>query len=163
MKRLLVLFVLGFFGLAASGQSLTDKLIIKEINRIRKENGLAPYVWDSAMTKAADHHARWVAATGLRSHNETVAVPGIKTLFSSQDRFAEYGAFGFGENLIAYYPVFEPAVTAVGTVELWMQSPPHKAMLLAPVKGGTPIIGVGSATHGDGRGQSWVLTFGIRP
>jgi hypothetical protein len=102
----------------------------------RAQAGLGGTAWDEGLARAARQHAAELAERGLLDH--VGATPGRRTV---GDRLARAGSpyASHAENL-AYVPgVFDPVR---GAVDGWLDSPPHRANLLAS---GFDRVGFGTA------------------
>lgn len=121
------------------GLSPTAALVVELTNVERVRAGLPPLRADARLMEAAALHAGQIAAAGRLEH--TLAGAPYPTL---QDRLAAAGYTwsAAGENL-----AFGQR-SAAATLEMWMQSPPHRANILNP---SFTEIGVGHATGPDGR------------
>lgn len=100
---------------------------IKRINALRKKHGLRPLKVTRSLGKAARAHARSMARKGYFSHtsaNGTVFWKRIQKWYGS----AGYKKWQVGENLLWA----SPDVTPKRAVEMWLDSPPHRAVLLNP-------------------------------
>lgn len=96
-------------------------LAVEILNGIRAEQepALAPLLWNAKLSAAARSHNEWMAEHGCFAHD----CEGEPTV---AQRIAEagYGAWGWGETIAAGY------LDAPGVIDGWMNSPPHKAILL---------------------------------
>lgn len=111
------------------GQTDKEIQILKQINSIRADSLLSPIKWDTYLAKAAKHHALYMAYTGKLTHEEE-NVNGFKSLETLRDRFRQYGANGFGENIL-FCPL---SYSAKEIVLAWMNSPPHRALLMIKIE-----------------------------
>jgi uncharacterized protein YkwD len=120
--------------------------MLASVNASRAQAGLAPLVACGALNRAAQNYADTMAASGVLSHTG----PDGSTL-TSRVRAAGYNmapgarSVSYAENIAQG----QPSVAAV--MAGWMNSPGHRANLLAP---GTTHIGVGR------HGVWWVQNFG---
>ena len=133
--------------------------VIKQLNKVRVENGLAPFTENLLLTKAAMLHSQDMAAHGFLSH---IGSDG-STL---QDRLLRVGYTNWyvAENAIQIenppykigvilflIPVPFPSQKsdtslAEEMVKAWMDSPGHRANILNPQ---LTEIGVGAAANGS--------------
>jgi uncharacterized protein YkwD len=111
----------------ASVLSSLEQGVLADINTLRKEHGLAPLHISSRLSAAARQHSAEMAARGYFSHDSANG--------SSFDRrIARYYPMGgnrywsVGENLLWSSPDVSPS----GALQLWMNSPEHRANILAP-------------------------------
>src|SRR5256714_8526098 len=110
---------------AASISSL-EQGVLANVNALRQQHGLAPLRYSSALAAAAQQHSSEMASRGYFSHNSANG--------SSFDRrIARYYPMGgsrywsVGENLLWS----SPDVDAGGALNMWMNSPDHRANILA--------------------------------
>ena len=100
--------------------------VIAELNATRHEHGLAPLRSSPSLAAAAQQHSVEMATNGYFSHNSANGT-------SFDHRISRYYAIGryrywsVGENLLWSSPDVDP-VTAL---RMWMNSPEHKANILA--------------------------------
>jgi uncharacterized protein YkwD len=129
-------------GAGAGTQRITqmtalEARVLGAINRLRRQHGLARLRPSGALAASAEEHSRSMAERGYFAHD-----PMGGALLSSPAGDGGYRAVG--EN-IAWA---SPALSAGATVRLWLRSPAHRAILLAP---GWLEIGVG-AVHASAAG-----------
>jgi uncharacterized protein YkwD len=99
--------------------------LLREINDVRQEHGLKPFVASAKLSAAAAEHTREMGADGYFEHNSYDSTPFWKRVerwYPSKG----WRSWSVGENLL----YSSPDVTASDSVELWMGSPPHRANLL---------------------------------
>lgn len=111
----------------AQRQQLTtlESGVLRELNRVRVENGLAPVRLNLRLTAAADQHSREMGAGGYFQHTSQNGTAFWKRI----DRWypaSGYGYWSVGENILWS----SPDVDAKGALELWMNSPEHRANIL---------------------------------
>jgi uncharacterized protein YkwD len=100
----------------------SERAVVRFVNRVRAHHGLRALRFSPALARAADHHARDMAARGFFSH------AGSDGSTPSQ-RVRRYGsARRVGESL-AWLPA---GIGARTVVVMWMRSAPHRAVLLSP-------------------------------
>jgi uncharacterized protein YkwD len=120
------------------------------VNRKRAAHGVAPLKIDRRIQKAAGRHARDMWRRNYFAHQR----PGGPSL-ETRLRKAGWRGHAWGEN-IAYG--CGGSGTPRGTVKMWMDSPPHRSLMLSSTyrNGG---VGV---TNGApcGSGSMWVLDVG---
>jgi uncharacterized protein YkwD len=107
-------------------QSL-DAAILHEINAVRAQHKLAPLKRSSGLASAAVSHSRSMVSEGYFSHDSADGSVFWKRIQGY------YGANGYkfwmvGENLVWA----SPELDAKQAIEMWMQSPPHRANILNP-------------------------------
>ena len=119
----------------SSAGASTQSAVVQRVNQVRAQHGLAPFHMNSALSRAAGAHSAAMLAGGGLSHG------------SLQSRLRRYlSAATYGE-AIAWMP--GRLGTAASVVSAWLNSPPHRAILLSPQ---FHRIGVGAA-HGRMGGQ----------
>jgi uncharacterized protein YkwD len=142
-----------------SMQALQADLLV-QINDFRRAHGLAPFHLSSKLTLAARQHSSEMAARGYFGHN---SVNGS----SFDRRIARFypvrrGYWSVGENLLWS----SPNVDAADALQMWLNSPEHRANLM---RAGWREIGI-AAVHAvsapglyGGREVTIVTTdFGVR-
>lgn len=101
--------------------------VLGELNRIRAQHGLQPVRISARLTAASKQHSREMGAAGYfehSSHDGTAFWKRINHWYGSSG----YGYWSVGENLLWSSPDVDPA----GALQLWMNSPEHRANILAP-------------------------------
>jgi uncharacterized protein YkwD len=104
-----------------------ERPTVTRINEIRREAGLKPLRVSIRLAEAAEAHALAMGRDGFFSHESADGTAFWK-------RIAKwYGSKGFahwtvGENLLWASPTVSPAEA----VRLWLESPPHRRVLLSP-------------------------------
>ena len=103
-----------------------ERQVLTEINVVRARRGLAALRMSRPLSAAADLHSRKMAQLGFFSHNSADGT----SFWKRVQRF--YGWNGFrtwsvGENLLWS----SPEIDAGGAVQMWMDSPGHRANLLS--------------------------------
>jgi uncharacterized protein YkwD len=143
--------VLAFSGLAsvqasaaAPGRAIlaADSLehaILARVNAVRRGKGLRPLRLDRDLARASDSHARSMARKGFFSHSSADGTSPVTRIL----RF--YRGSAVGEAMLWR----SPDCTAAQAVEMWLASPPHRAILLSS---GFREIGLGAvrATQAPG-------------
>jgi uncharacterized protein YkwD len=135
--------------------------VLQQLNAIRAKHGLHLLRLNAKLTEAATQHSEEMGNDGYfehSSHDGTAFWKRIDRWYGSQG----FGYWSVGENLLWSSPQVDPA----HAMQLWMNSPEHRANILAPR---WREIGV-SAVHlqaapGDYRGLevTFVTTdFGVR-
>jgi uncharacterized protein YkwD len=138
-----------------------ENVLLREINQVRAQHGLAALQLSSALNEAADFHSKTMAARGFFAHESADGSSFWKRVesFYPSRGFRYWSA---GENL-AYG---SPRMSADGAVRAWMGSPGHRANILSA---SWREIGIG-AVHADsapgvyaGRSATIITTdFGVR-
>lgn len=144
----------GCRGAAATASSASPSTLraamLCVVNRKRAAYGLAPLRLDRRIQKAAGRHARDMRRRNYFAHQR----PGGPSLLTRLRR-AGWRGHAWGEN-IAYG--CGSSGTPRGTVKMWLNSPPHRSLMLASSyrQGG---VGVARGAP-CGRGAMWVLDVG---
>src|SRR5215208_3108494 len=101
--------------------------VLQELNAIRRQHGLVPVKLNVRLTAASVQHSRDMVAKGYFKHESSDGSSFWKRVqaFYAQGR---YGYWSVGENLLWSSPDVDPK----RALELWMQSPEHKANILTP-------------------------------
>lgn len=83
--------ILLFICIQSHSQTKLEVLVLKELNAFRKLhnnelNEIRPVNYSVEISKAASHHAKWMAIADSCTHYETIDVPNFKELFAPEDR-----------------------------------------------------------------------------
>jgi len=138
-----------------------DNSIVAQINVVRRSHGLRLVRLNAQLHQSAGGHSRAMATYGFFAHESrdgTVFWKRVKRDYSESG----YRTWSVGETL-AYS---SESLDAAGTVRMWMNSPPHRKVLLSPSwrDVGVSAVRVYSAP-GDFEGDDVTLVtadFGIR-
>jgi len=106
-------------------QSALVAALVQEINDVRRQRGLRPFVTSAKLSAAAAQHTREMGVDGYFEHESYDSTPFWKRIerwYPSK----RWRSWSVGENLL----YSSPDMTASEGVELWMGSPPHRANLL---------------------------------
>jgi uncharacterized protein YkwD len=101
--------------------------ILAQLNQIRSEHGLQPVRISARLTASAAQHSKEMGADGYfehSSHDGTAFWKRIGRWYGSSG----FGYWSVGENLLWSSPQVDPA----GALQLWMNSPEHRANILTP-------------------------------
>ena len=101
--------------------------VLRDLNSIRAQHGLAPVRLNVQLTASAVQHSREMAADGYFEHNSVDGTVFWKRI-AHWYRSGGFGYWSVGENLLWA----SPDVTAPGALDLWMNSPEHRKNLLTP-------------------------------
>ena len=107
--------------------SSLDSGVLAQLNTIRTRHGLVPLRLNARLTSAAAAHSRQMAADGYFDHNSADGTAFWKRI----GRWYGAGGYGYwsvGENLLWSSPQVDPS----GALQLWMNSPEHRANILNP-------------------------------
>ena len=107
-------------------QAALEGDLLQSINDLRLQHGLRPFVASSKLAQAAAQHTREMGARGYFEHESYDSTPFWKRIehwYSSKGR----SSWSVGENL-AYA---SPDLTPSETLDMWLESPPHRANLLS--------------------------------
>jgi uncharacterized protein YkwD len=123
----------------------TERKVIRLINRIRARHGLRHLKTSHRLARAASQHTGDMLARDFLSHASSDGT-------GMAQRVRRYtGARWIGENIA----VVSGRSTARRAVHLWMQSPPHRAVLLSSSGG---RIGIGKRRGRLGSARRAVYT-----
>jgi len=116
---------------AAGGRTLDqDRLeepLLAEINEVRREHGLHELRLSTPLSEAADAHARAMGRVGFFGHDSAggdVFWERVRQRYGSDGHWR----WAVGENLLWR----ANGTTPEQVVELWLDSPPHRRVLLSP-------------------------------
>ncbi|HEX3806922.1 MAG TPA: CAP domain-containing protein [Gaiellaceae bacterium] len=104
-----------------------DAGVLDQLNQIRVGHGLVPLKLSPALTASATQHTQEMGVDGYFEHTSfdgTVFWKRIQRWYASN----RYGYWSVGENLLWS----SPDVDAPQALQLWMNSPEHRANILAP-------------------------------
>ena len=99
--------------------------VLSQLNKIRLQHGLQPVKISARLTASAAQHSREMGADGYFAHNShdgTAFWKRIGRWYESNG----YGYWSVGENLLWSSPQVDP----VDALQLWMDSPEHRANIL---------------------------------
>lgn len=108
-----------------SATAALESALVREINALRRDNGLRPLATSPALARAAAAHTTAMLTGGFFAHE----APGGTTFSARLERFyANTGAgWTVGENLALFGP---DQPSAADIVRMWLGSPLHRANLL---------------------------------
>jgi uncharacterized protein YkwD len=100
--------------------------VLMQINQLRRSRGLAPLRLSAALRRAADSHSSAMATRGFFAHESADGT----TFWQRVARFypQRNGGWSVGENLLWS----SPDVDGSGALRMWLNSPPHRKILLTP-------------------------------
>ena len=100
--------------------------VLTQLNAIRTQRGLVPLRLNARLTSAAAAHSRQMATDGYFDHTSADGTAFWKRI----GRWYSAGGFHYwsvGENLLWSSPQVDPS----GALQLWMNSPEHRANILS--------------------------------
>jgi len=109
----------------ATSVSALEAQVLADVNATRRQRGLRPLRFSTALARAADFHSREMARRGFFSHDS----PNGSAFWKRVQRFypsVGYRSWAVGENLVWA----SPDLTSPSALSMWMGSPPHRANLL---------------------------------
>ncbi len=114
---------------AHAGRQLSalESGVLEQINFIRTEHGLKPLRINARLTQAAAQHAQEMGADGYFEHASADGAAFWKRI-ARYYRSAGHAYWSVGENLLWS----SPDVGSAQALQLWMNSPEHRANILAP-------------------------------
>ena len=99
--------------------------VLTELNNIRAQHGLQPVQISARLTASAAQHTKEMGADGYFEHNSQDGTAFWKRINRWYGQTG-YGFWSVGENLLWSSPDVDPA----GALQLWMNSPEHRANIL---------------------------------
>ncbi len=123
-----------------------ERAIARAINRFRARNGLGPVRLERRLALTARRHSLSMARGHYFAHDSSGGPWSVRVRTASH-------ASEVGE-ILAYLHRTSPRRQAAAVVSLWINSPPHRAVMLA---GGFRRLGVGRA--GSGRTTFFTVDF----
>jgi hypothetical protein len=128
-----------------------EQAVVDQVNQIRVTAGLSRLTVSSELTTSARRYSSYMASAGFFGH----VAPDGSTLVNRDQAAGYTGWTWLGENLAAGQT--DPKTV----VQAWMNSPTHRANILAPQP---REIGVGFVyVPGTQYGYYWTQEFGTRP
>jgi uncharacterized protein YkwD len=135
--------------------------VLANLNALRKQHGLVPLRFSTKLAAAARHHSTDMANRGYFSHSSANG-----SSFSRRiARFYPMGSrryWAVGENLLWS----SPDVDAAGAIEMWLNSPAHRKIMLTARwrEVGLSAVHVTSAPGAFGGREVTIVTadFGVR-
>lgn len=85
MKNL-ALIILFLLPLQANSQSRKDQIFVNALNEYRASKGLPPVIYDSVLSKAAEHHTLYLSKLGSSTHNQDSNFSNFREIRKYQDR-----------------------------------------------------------------------------
>jgi uncharacterized protein YkwD len=170
---LAVVALLAFVGGVGSADARTDGArtlsardaleaeVLDEINELRRSRGLAPVRISVALRRAADAHSTAMVTRGFFAHESIDGSAFWKRVARFYPRRPR-GSWAVGENLLWS----SPDVNGAGALRTWLDSPPHRKILLTPSwrEVGLSAVHAASAPGVYGGREVTVVTadFGVR-
>ena len=144
----------------SSTLSALEAGVLAQVNGFRASHGLAQLSLSSSLTAAARSHSVSMATQGYFSHDSADGTQFWQRL--KQFYPAGHHYWAVGETLLWS----EPDIDAPGALQLWLDSPPHRAILSDPKwrQIGLSAVHVDSAPGMFGGQEVTVVTadFGVR-
>ena len=100
--------------LPASAATPAENEMVEQVNAVRADQGLRPFRAEPRLGRSAGSYAQWMLRHDYFGHLERIR--------------AASGFSLVGENL-AWHTGLRPRVA--GTVRAWLDSPPHRALMLS--------------------------------
>jgi uncharacterized protein YkwD len=107
-----------------SAADALERPLLALINQFRRQHGVPPLRLAPSLDRAADRHGRSMALHGYFSH-DSLDGSSVRDRVSRTDRSLRYVGL-VGEVLLWR----SPAPTPVEALAMWLQSPPHRAVLI---------------------------------
>jgi uncharacterized protein YkwD len=113
-------------GRSLSARNALEADVLVQINALRRRRGLAPLRLSAALSRAADAHSAAMATRGFFAHESADGTAFWKRVARFYPR--RNGSWSVGENLLWS----SPDVDASAALRMWLNSPPHRKILLTP-------------------------------
>ncbi|MBA3427464.1 MAG: CAP domain-containing protein [Actinobacteria bacterium] len=110
----------------SSAVAQLERLVLVELNSVRRTNGLSPLRASAPLSAAAQNHSRAMGRFGFFAHESRDGSPfheRVRQFYGPKN-----GRWSVGENLLWA----TAGIAAKKAVELWMQSPGHRENILTP-------------------------------
>jgi uncharacterized protein YkwD len=144
-----------------SSMSGLESGVLAEVNAVRHQHGLAALHLSRGLSTAARQHSVEMAARGYFSHSSANGSSFDRRILRYY-RISGRHFWSVGENLLWSSPDVDPA----GALRMWLNSPEHRANLLAPRwrEIGLSAVHVASAPGTYGGREVTIVTadFGVR-
>jgi uncharacterized protein YkwD len=116
-------------GEAASRVTLSslESGVLSDLNKIRAQHGLQPVKISARLTASAAQHSREMGADGYFEHDSYDGTSFWKRIDHWYGQ-SGYSYWSVGENLLWSSPEIDPD----RALQLWMNSPEHRANILSP-------------------------------
>jgi uncharacterized protein YkwD len=108
-------------------QGQLERSLLGEINELRAAHGLDPLRLSARLSGAADAHSQAMVTHGFFAHASRDGTSFSKRL-QRWYRSRGYAYWAVGENLLWA----SPTVTPADALAMWLESPPHRRILLTP-------------------------------
>ncbi|MBA3733705.1 MAG: CAP domain-containing protein [Actinobacteria bacterium] len=145
----------------ASAMSSLEQGVLANINGFRHDHGLAPLRFSSKLAAAARSHSGEMARRGYFSHDSANGASFDRRI-SRYYSVAGKQYWSVGENLLWS----SPDVDATGALNMWLNSPEHRTILLTARwrEIGLSAVHVASASGTYGGREVTIVTadFGVR-
>lgn len=145
----------------SAGTAALERAVLAEVNALRRSHGLAPLRLSRQLSAAAQAHSTTMARRGFFRHES----PDGSSFWKRVRRYygaSGYGYWSVGENLLWS----SPNVDAGRALRMWLNSPPHRKVLLTAEwrEIGLGAVHVGSAPGAFGGREVTIVTadFGVR-
>lgn len=139
-----------------------EAAVVREMNRVRSAKGLRPLRTAPSLRSAARSHSQAMLANGFFGHDSTDGTAfseRIKRYYTNRG----FSRWSVGEALMASEG---SAVDAQAIVAAWLESPPHRAIVLSPTwrDAGIGVLYAPTAPETFGGAEAIVVTadFGLR-
>jgi uncharacterized protein YkwD len=110
-----------------SSRAALGRGILSEINAVRSKHGLPRLVVSAQLATAARTHSRRMALAGFFAHESESGAP-FSDRLRRYYRSAGFRSWRAGENLLWA----SPDIDAKRAVQMWLDSPGHRRILLTP-------------------------------
>lgn len=134
----------------ASGMDRTERKVMRSINRARASHGLGRLHRSRSLSRSADYHTRDMLRGNFFGHGSSNGTP-----FDARVRRFSRRRARIGENIAWVSHQANERGIAQRIVSMWLRSPGHRAMMLAP---GFRAIGVSRRAGNLGSVHALVFT-----
>jgi uncharacterized protein YkwD len=113
---------------AQAGSASMDRVersIVRKLNKIRASNGLPRFRTNRALARGADFHCNDMLRANFFAHNSSNGQ-------GMGERVESFRHSNWVGETLAYVPTSGARGQAARIVQMWMDSPPHRASLLDP-------------------------------
>jgi uncharacterized protein YkwD len=123
-----------------------EQAAVRAINDLRAQAGLAPLAISAALMRPARWKSQYMSATGTFAHDDPFR--------SWLQRLADCG---YPASAMAAENLAAGAASGQAAVQMWWESPPHRANLLSPT---ARFLGIARAQGVAPYGWYWTANFG---
>lgn len=118
---------------SAARMDQAERTVVRKVNALRAASGLPALARNRRLARAADSHSRDMLRSGFFAHSSSNGRSALERVLSYRrsKRMGETLAYMPTAGQGSPYTLPRPGIGSEDIVDLWMASPPHRAVLLA--------------------------------